>query len=159
MDFGDLYNMELEFVVQVDNSEPHYKVNVVNVDKNITVTCNCGKDATELCFHKITVLSCNPEFVISSNIKDLSTLASWLKNSDVGSAISSTKEVLKLLHNVRDAIDLLNSELSILEFELEGKRKIVERKKDEIKSKKDEKHMIDKLYKVERSKLIKALND
>ena len=78
---------KIEFLVQGSAKDP-YKVKFYKKDNNFTATCSCpaGKKG-QYCKHRFSILSNDPEGIVSNNISDVETVSSWLKGSDVEKAM------------------------------------------------------------------------
>jgi hypothetical protein len=77
-----------EFLVQGSGPSP-YKVAFKKNGPDLTATCSCRAGVNRLlCKHRLSILDGDNGAVVSENTNQVTEVASWLKGSTVGEAIS-----------------------------------------------------------------------
>ncbi|MBF0295998.1 MAG: hypothetical protein HQL96_12480 [Magnetococcales bacterium] len=92
---------ELTFQVFGHNNK-HLDVVFCKSGKNLTASCACNTNPTEICQHIINILSGSTRDIISGNSDDVKKLASWIVGTDVGKAMHHLLDCAKRLENATE---------------------------------------------------------
>jgi len=78
---------KITFLVQGSEADP-YSVSFFKSGCNVTATCTCtaGQNG-QYCKHRFNILGGKKENIVSNNISDVATVASWLPGSPLYDAI------------------------------------------------------------------------
>lgn len=102
----------IQFSVQGSSVDP-YEVTFVREGNKLTAFCNChaGENGT-YCKHRLAILAGNVTAIVSSNIDQVATVASWLPGTILGDAIAELNAAEKILEQVKARISMAKRELS-----------------------------------------------
>ena len=92
---------EIEFLVQGSASEP-YQVIFSKENNKITATCSCpaGKFSGH-CKHRVSILTNHAKDIVSNNKEDVEKISSWIKDTEIESALNYFLEMQELEKNAK----------------------------------------------------------
>ena len=93
---------KIEFLVKGSAKEP-YKVEFLKENEKITATCSCpaGRYSGH-CKHRISILTNKSKGVVSENIDDVEKVSSWIKGTEIESALEYFLEMQELEKNAKN---------------------------------------------------------
>ena len=86
----------IEFLVKGSKSEI-YNVGFFRENGEVTATCSCkaGRYSSH-CKHRISILTNNTENIVSDNVGDVKIVSSWIKDTEIESALNYFLEMKKI---------------------------------------------------------------
>lgn len=92
---------KISFLVQGSSEKP-YHVNFFKQGDEITATCDCkaGKFSGH-CKHRISILTNSSKHIVSENLEDVKKVSSWIKGSEIESALNYFLEMQELEKNAK----------------------------------------------------------
>ncbi len=101
-----------EFLVRSEAEVP-YRVSFRREGRNLSAHCNCPRgEAGEYCDHRINILRGSLEGIVSANSADATTVAGWLKGTDVDAALQSVIRLEKESERIDQALSEAKQTLS-----------------------------------------------
>jgi uncharacterized Zn finger protein len=102
----------VEFLVQGSAVEP-YRVLFRRDGMNLSAYCTCPAGENGMyCKHRIRILQGLVEAVVSSNTKDVSTVAGWLAGTDVENALRNVISLEKEAERIKNALSAAKKALA-----------------------------------------------
>lgn len=107
------YMDKISFQVQGSALEP-YTVRFMKNGDNLTAHCTCpAGENGQYCKHRFNILSRSTKGIVSGNLSDVHTVASWLPGSDVEKAMTDVKEAEKAFDTAKKTLSAFKKKLAI----------------------------------------------
>lgn len=104
---------EIKFKVQGSASEPYLVVFVKNSDTNLSAYCSCPAGANgQYCKHRFAILDGITKGIVSDNKEQVKIVQTWLKGTDVESALNSMRKLEAELDKAKKALSVAKKELA-----------------------------------------------
>jgi hypothetical protein len=102
----------ITFLVQGSSPTP-YKVKFTKTGSNISAFCTCPAGINgQYCKHRFRILDGDSTGIISNNLEDIKTVASWMTGSDIEVAIKRVKELELSLRKVEAELSKLKKQVA-----------------------------------------------
>jgi uncharacterized Zn finger protein len=104
----------VEFLVQGSAPDP-YRVVFKKIGSNFTATCTCpAGEAGQHCKHRIRIILSDPTGIVSKNVESVSEVISWVKGTDVESALVDMLDAEKSFEDTKKRLSLLKKRFARL---------------------------------------------
>lgn len=95
----------IQFKVQGSAVEP-YTTAFKREDANLTAHCTCpAGEVGQYCKHRLRILSGETDGIVSGNEKDVSIVQSWLKGTDVETALNDLAQAERRFDEAKRELD------------------------------------------------------
>jgi len=100
------------FFVQGSAKEP-YKVTFRKNDSNLSAYCTCpAGDNGQYCKHRFNILGNITDGIVSGNELDVEIVASWLKGTDVETALNNVMDAEEQFENAKVKLAVAKKQLA-----------------------------------------------
>jgi hypothetical protein len=105
---------EIEFLVQGSAQEP-YRVVFRKDGSNFKATCTCpAGEVGQHCKHRIRIILGDPTGIVSKNIQSVNEVQSWVKGTDVESALVDMLDAEKSFEDAKKRLSLMKKRFARL---------------------------------------------
>ncbi|MEI6972391.1 MAG: SWIM zinc finger family protein [bacterium] len=102
----------IQFKVQGSASEPYATV-FKRDGENLTAHCTCpAGEVGQYCKHRLRILSGETEGIVSGNERDVITVQSWLKGTDVETALNDVAQAERRFDEAKRELDKSKKKLA-----------------------------------------------
>lgn len=103
---------ELIFLVKGSSADP-YEVTFIKDGSSLTALCTCPAGTYgNFCKHRISILDGITDMIASDNVEQAAIVVSWLKDTDVGTALSEMRQAEKIADPEKKALNAAKRKLA-----------------------------------------------